>query len=181
MEEDFLKELEEKLNETLFIYKGNINRIRAEGASPTLLDNVHVNYYGTELPLNQVSNILSEEGKYLIVIPYDKSLLKEIATSVTRAAYDFSVNVENEKIRIFVPPLTEEKRKIFVKRAKEVSEEAKIHVRNLRHHIIKKVENKFSSEDDIRFYKDSIEEKIQQANHTIDEALHEKTQNLMKV
>ncbi|BDV02595.1 MAG: ribosome-recycling factor [Candidatus Hepatoplasma vulgare] len=181
MNEEIIENLELKLNEIFSNFSNNINRIRAEGASPILLEGIHINYYGTNMPLNQLSNIMSEEGKYLIVHPYDKSLLKDISNVISSSGIDLSLNIEGEKIRVFVPPLTEEKRILFVKKAKETSEEAKIHVRNLRHEIIKKINKKINSEDEKNLVLDMLELKIGSTNTNIEKTLKEKCDKLMHI
>lgn len=181
MNEEIIENLEFKLNEIFSIFSSNIKRIRAEGASPILLDGIHINYYGSNMPLNQLSNITSEEGKYLIIHPYDKSLLKDISNMISNFSSDFSHNIEGEKIRIFVPPLTEEKRIFFVKKAKETSEEAKIHVRNLRHEIIKKINKKINSDDEKTLLLDMLEEKVSSTNLNIEKTLKEKCDKLMHI
>jgi len=106
--------------------------IRTGRASPALLDNIRVDFYGTPSPLTQVANITSLDARTLVVKAWDKSILKNIEKAILESDIGISPVNDGETIRLSVPPLTEERRKEFVRQAKQKSEEAKVAIRNVR-------------------------------------------------
>jgi len=106
--------------------------IRAGKASPSMLASVMVEYYGTQTPLNQVSNINTPDGRTISVQPWEKSMLSEIEKGIQIANLGFNPMNNGESVIINVPPLTEERRKNLVKQAKSEAEDAKIGVRSAR-------------------------------------------------
>lgn len=117
--------------------------IRAGKASPSMLGSVMVDYYGTQTPLNQVSNVNTPDGRTISVQPWEKSMLQEIERAIMAANIGFNPMNNGETIIINVPPLTEERRIQLAKQAKSEVEDAKVGVRNARkeaHHDLKKLD-----------------------------------------
>jgi ribosome recycling factor len=106
--------------------------IRAGKASPAMLGSVMVNYYGSQTPLNQVSNVNTPDGRTITVQPWEKSMLQEIEKGIQIANLGFNPMNNGETIIINVPPLTEERRRDLVKQAKAEAEDAKIGIRSAR-------------------------------------------------
>lgn len=106
--------------------------IRAGKASPAMLGSVMVDYYGTQTPLNQVSNVNTPDGRTITVQPWEKSMLQEIERAIMNANIGFNPMNNGESIIINVPPLTEERRLQLSKQAKAEAEDAKIGIRNAR-------------------------------------------------
>ncbi|MEO6150091.1 MAG: ribosome recycling factor [Mucilaginibacter sp.] len=130
-----------------------LNKIRAGKASPSMLDDVYVDYYGTSTPLNQVGTVNTPDARTIVVQPWEKSLLSAIEKAIMEA--NLGVNPQNDGviIRINVPPLTEERRRDLVKRAKGEAETGKIAIRNIRkdaNEKIKKLKSEGVSEDEIK-------------------------------
>lgn len=118
---------------SLVIHVDNeLNKIRAGKASPSMLDDVMVDYYGTATPLSQVGNVNTPDARTIVVQPWEKSLLGAIEKAIMEA--NLGVNPQNDGviIRINVPPLTEERRRDLVKKAKAEAETGKIAIRNIR-------------------------------------------------
>ena len=111
-----------------------LSRIRAGRASVAMLDHVKVNYHGVPSPLQHVATIMTPDSRLITIQPWDPSLIKEIERSIS--ASDLHVNPANDGkiIRVPIPPLSEERRKDLVKMLKKYGEEAKIQIRNVRHH-----------------------------------------------
>lgn len=156
-------------------------KIRAGKASPSMLSTVMVEYYGSQTPLSQVSNINTPDARTISVQPWEKSLLSEIETAIMHANLGFNPMNNGEMIIINVPPLTEERRIQLVKQAKSEAEEAKISVRSARQEANKEIKNLDISEDlesnaeiDIQELTDSYIEKI-------DAHLEVKEAEIMKV
>ena len=108
------------------------SKIRAGKASPQMLDNVNIDYYGAITPLNQASNINTPDAKTISVQPWDKSMLEVMEKSIIDANLGFTPMNNGEMIIINVPPLTEERRRDLVKQAKAEAENAKVSIRNIR-------------------------------------------------
>lgn len=174
-----------QMDEALSFCKKEFSHIRAGKASPTLLDNVKVNYYGSQTPLNQLANVSAPEPRLLTVQPYDKSIIEDIEKAIMSSGMGLNPNNDGVLIRIPLPILSEERRKELVKHAKEVAEDARISIRNTRRdandQIKKEVERESLPEDS----KYEAEEKVQELtdNHIkkIDEALEQKEKEIMTV
>ena len=123
---------EEAMDNAIKHLEKQLVNIRAGKASPAMLASVMVEYYGTQTPLNQVSNVNTPDGRTISVQPWEKSMLPEIERSIQIANLGFNPMNNGESIIINVPPLTEERRKNLVKQAKSEAEDAKIGVRSAR-------------------------------------------------
>ena len=109
-----------------------LQKLRAGKASAQMLDGVRIDYYGVMTPIDQAANISTPDGRQIIVQPWDKSVLVLIDKAIQAANLGFNPKNEGEILRILVPPLTEERRRDLVKRAKAEAENAKISIRNIR-------------------------------------------------
>src|SRR5580704_10151330 len=130
-----------------------LNKIRAGKASPSMLDDIMVEYYGSPTPLNQVGSVNTPDARTIVVQPWEKSLLGAIEKAIMEA--NLGVNPQNDGIiiRINVPPLTEERRRDLVKKAKAEAENGKIAIRNIRkdaNEKIRKLKADGVSEDDMK-------------------------------
>jgi ribosome recycling factor len=119
-------------NKSIDHLKSEILKIRAGKASPAMLQGVMVDYYGSPTPLQQVANVNTMDARTITVQPWEKSLLDEIMRGIVNANLGFAPQSNGESLIISVPPLTEERRKELVKRAKAEGENAKVAVRNNR-------------------------------------------------
>jgi ribosome recycling factor len=125
-------------------------KIRAGKANPTMLDGITADYYGTPTPINQIANVSVLDARTLSVQPWEKNMLQAIERAITMA--NIGINPQNDgvMIRLFLPPLTEERRKEMVKRSNSEGEQAKIAIRNIRRdgiEAIKKLQKEGLSED----------------------------------
>jgi ribosome recycling factor len=132
---------------------GELQKIRAGKASPSMLDDIVVDYYGSPTPLNQVGSVNTPDARTIVIQPWEKSLLGPIEKAIMEA--NLGVNPQNDGIiiRINVPPLTEERRRDLVKRAKAEAETGKIAIRNIRKEAnekIRKLKSEGVSEDEMK-------------------------------
>ncbi|MFD2874644.1 ribosome recycling factor [Mucilaginibacter ximonensis] len=130
-----------------------LNKIRAGKASPSMLDDIFVDYYGSATPLSQVGSVNTPDARTIVVQPWEKSLLNAIEKAIMEA--NLGVNPQNDGvvIRINVPPLTEERRRDLVKKAKGEAENGKIAIRNVRkdaNEKIRKLKSEGVSEDEMK-------------------------------
>ncbi|MCA6422083.1 MAG: ribosome recycling factor [Flavobacterium sp.] len=158
--------------------------IRAGKASPQMLGSVFVEYYGSQTPLSQVSNVNVPDARTITIQPYEKSMLQTIEKAIMIANIGFNPMNNGDMIIINVPALTEERRRDLVKQAKAEAEDAKIGIRNARKDAntdIKKLEKEGTSEDICK----SAEEDVQKLTDTfirkVDEHLAAKEAEIMKV
>ena len=127
-----LEEAQEGMQNALHHLEKEIQKLRAGKASPQMLEGVRIDYYGTMTPIDQTANVSSPDARQIIVQPWDKSVLGLIEKAIQAANLGFNPKNEGEILRIVVPPLTEERRRDLVKKAKAEAENAKISIRNIR-------------------------------------------------
>ena len=161
-----------------------LNKIRAGKASPSMLDDVYVDYYGTSTPLNQVGTVNTPDARTIVVQPWEKSLLSAIEKAIMEA--NLGVNPQNDGviIRINVPPLTEERRRDLVKKAKGEAETGKIAIRNIRkdaNEKIKKLKSEGVSEDEIKTGEAEIQKLTDAYIVKIDQLSEAKEKDIMTV
>ncbi|MCF6129277.1 ribosome recycling factor [Flavobacterium sp. AS60] len=158
--------------------------IRAGKASPQMLGSVFVDYYGSQTPLSQVSNVNTPDARTITIQPYEKSMLQTIEKAIMVANLGFNPMNNGDTIIISVPPLTEERRRDLVKQAKAEAEDAKISIRNARKDAnteIKKLEKEGTSEDVCKSAEEDIQKLTDSFIRKIDEHLAVKEAEIMKV
>jgi ribosome recycling factor len=177
-------EIESSSEKTLVHLENELSKVRAGKASPSMLNGVMVEYYGAMTPLQQVANVNTMDARTIIVQPWEKPLLNDIAKGILNANLGLNPQSNGEQLIISVPPLTEERRRDLVKRAKAECEHAKVGVRNHRKDamdMIKDLKNEGLSEDMMK----SAEEEIQQITNAfikrIDDVLEIKEKDIMTV
>jgi ribosome recycling factor len=177
-------EFKEANQKSLNHLENELVKIRAGKASPAMLNSVMVEYYGSMTPLQQVANVNTMDARTIIVQPWEKPLLNDIAKGIINANLGLNPQNNGEQLIIAVPPLTEERRRDLVKRAKSEAENAKIGVRNNRKDaldMIKDLKNEGLSED---MHKDA-EEEVQKITNgyikKVDELLELKEKDIMTV
>ena len=156
-------------------------KIRAGKANPSMLANVSVDYYGSQTPLSQVSNINTPDARTLSIQPWEKNLLSEIETAIMHANLGFNPMNNGEMIIINVPPLTEERRIQLVKQAKAEAEDAKVSIRSSRQEANKEIKNLDISEDREKNAEIDIQEMTNSYTERIDKLLSTKEAEILKV
>lgn len=179
--DNVLLETEEKMENVIATMEKRFINIRAGRANPAILDSVMVNYYGTLTPLKQLANISIPEARQLSIKPFDRSALSAIEKGIYEANIGLTPNNNGEIIILNIPALTEETRKEYVKQAKEVSEEAKIALRNVRQDANNDVKKLELTEDDKKYCTDEIQELINKYNKIVDEKYLIKEKELLSV
>ncbi|WP_428239933.1 ribosome recycling factor [Gynuella sp.] len=185
MIEELKVETEDQMKKALEALEYAFNKIRTGRANPSLLDTLHVSYYGSDTPLNQVANVSVEDGRTLAINPWEKQLVPEIEKAILKSDLGLNPATSGSTIRIVIPALTEETRKDMVKLARSEAEKAKVSVRNQRrdaNSVIKDLlKEKEISEDDSRHEEDIIQKLTDDYIAKIDSKLLEKEADLMKV
>lgn len=161
-----------------------LNKIRAGKANPSMLDDVMVDYYGSPTPLSQVGSVNTPDARTIVVQPWEKSLLVAIEKAIKEA--NLGVNPQNDGviIRINVPPLTEERRRELVKKAKGEAENGKIAIRNIRkdaNEKIKKLKSEGVSEDEIKVGEADVQKLTDSYIVKVDQLSEAKEKDIMTV
>ena len=120
-------------------FETELTKIRAGKANPTMLDGITVDYYGSPTPIGQVGNISAVDARTITIQPWEKNMLQPIERAIIAANIGINPQNDGNIIRLFLPPLTEERRKEFVKRSNGEGEQAKIAIRNIRRDSIEQV------------------------------------------
>lgn len=176
---------EENMNKAIAAYQRELATIRTGRASPALLDRVFVNYYGTETPLKQMSNVSVPDSQTLMIQPYDRSALKDIEKGIMDANLGLTPNNDGSVLRIKIPPLTEERRKELIKQVKKIAEEAKVAIRNIRRDMIDEIKAqekaKTLSEDDSKKQQDQVQKSTDKFIIQVDQIAAAKEKELLEV
>ena len=130
--EDILLECESRMEEAMEALDKRFLNVRAGRANPSMLDGIMVEYYGAPTPLKQLANISVPEARQLSIKPFDKGILGEIEKAIFEANIGLTPNNNGEVIFLVIPALTEDRRKELVKQVKQIAEEGKIALRNIR-------------------------------------------------
>jgi ribosome recycling factor len=142
MIDDVLAEAETKMNKSIDAFQRDLATIRTGRANPALIEKVMVPYYGTPTPLNQLANITAPEARLLIVQVYDRSQLGAVEKALRTSELGLNPTTDGSVIRVPVPPLTEERRREYVKMAKHKAEEARVAVRNVRRDEVHRIQER---------------------------------------
>ena len=169
-------------------YKKNlekeIQKLRAGKANPQMLEGVKIDYYGVMTPIDQTANISSPDARQIIVQPWDKSVLGLIEKAILAANLGFNPKNEGEILRIQVPPLTEERRRDLVKKAKAEAENAKISIRNIRRNAnetAKKLKKDGVPEDEVDKAETDIQKVTDEYIEKVDKIFEIKEKDIMTV
>ena len=179
--DDILIITEDKMKNTITNLEKRLTNIRAGRANPAILDGVNVADYGVETPLKQLANISVPEARMLQIKPFDKSALQDIERAIYEANIGLTPNNNGEVIILNIPALTEETRREYVKQAKQMAEEAKIALRNIRQEANNDAKKLEVTEDDIKGIQNDIQDLINKYNKIVDETSKEKEKELMTV
>ena len=181
MNNEFIKEIEEKMKGVLANLDKRFKTVRAGRANPSSLDGVMVSYYGSMSPLKQLATILVPEARELLIKPFDRSCLKEMEKAIIASNLGFNPSNDGESIRIVIPALTEERRKELSKQVKAMSEEAKVGIRNIRHEANLKIKNMELAMDDEKSLMKRVQDLVDDYNKDIENAYKNKEEELMTV
>jgi ribosome recycling factor len=176
------KESNQKSLEAL---KRDFTTIRSGKVSTQIVDNIKIDYYGNQTPLNQVGSVLVTDATTITISPWEKNLLPEIEKAIQSANIGVNPNNDGEVIKLFFPPMTVEQREAGVKQAKAFGEKAKVAIRNIRKDANNKVKalekDKEITEDESKKAQDQVQKLTDEAVSEVDKLVKEKEQELMKV
>jgi ribosome recycling factor len=185
MIQDVQKELGSSLSKAHDALKRDLSKLRAGRANAGLLDGIRVDYYGTPTPLAQMAHINVPEPRLIIVKPWDKTVIKLVDKALRESDLGLSPLVESDIIRIPLPPLTEERRKDFVKIARKYGEECKVAIRKARHDALDMLgsleDGGEASADEVDRAKKKVEETVQDGVKQVDQLVATKEKDILDV
>ena len=181
---EVLEAVKSKMQKAVSHFTDELATFRAGKANPSVFNGVTVDYYGTQTPIEQVAGINTPDARTMIIQPWEKKMIPLIEKAILAANLGFNPQNNGEVIRINVPPLTEERRKDLVKRAKNEGEAAKVSVRNIRRdqiEVIKKMQKDGLPEDVAKDTEALIQKETEVFSKKIDELLAAKEKEILTV
>ena len=183
--ETLLKDLTEKMEKSVTALKNAFNKIRTGRANPAILDDINLDYYGNPTPINQTSNISVEEGRSLVISPWDKNLIPEIEKAILSSDLGLNPSTSGDLIRVTMPALTEETRQDYIKHARAEAENSRISIRNIRRDANNSAKDMQQSseisEDDLRRIEDLIQKETDKFISIVDSDLKNKEADLLEI
>jgi ribosome recycling factor len=185
MIQDVQKELVNALSKAHDALKRELFKLRAGRASASLLDGVRVDYYGTPTPLTQMAHVNVPEPRLILVKPWDKTQIKAVEKALRETDLGLNPQIDGDFVRVPLPPLTEERRREFVKIARKYGEECKVSLRKARHEALDFLgtleADGGSSADEIDRAKKKVEELVQEGVKQVDGVIAAKEKDILEV
>ena len=185
MIDDIKKDASERMDKSVAALQQELTKLRTGRAHTSLLDHITVEYYGSEVPLNQVANINVEDARTLTVSPWEKQMVQPIEKAIMTSDLGLNPATAGTIIRVPLPPLTEERRKDMIRLVRQEAEGGRVAVRNIRRDAISDVKDllkeKMIGEDDERRAEEEIQVITDKHIASIDEMLAQKETELMEI
>lgn len=181
---EYLNEAKDNMAKAVVHVEHELQKIRAGKANTQMLDAVNVDYYGSMVPLTQVSNLSTPDPRTIMIQPWEKNMIQPIETAIINANLGFAPGNDGNVVRINVPPLTEERRKDLVKKAKAEGENGKIAIRNIRKDAMKSIQTLKDdgvSEDSIKEGEDAVQKLTDDYIAKVDRHIDRKETDIMTV
>ena len=176
---------EQKMARTVEAFRNELNKIRTGRAHPGILDQVHVDYYGSMVPISQVANVTLLDARTISVQPWEKGMGAKIEKAIRESDLGLNPAAQGDLLRVPMPALTEERRKELTKVVRHAGEDAKIAVRNLRRdaneHLKKLLKDKQATEDEERRAQDEVQRLTDRTIAEIDRLIHGKEAEILAV
>ena len=183
--ESLIKEVSDKMDKSVSALKNAFNKIRTGRANPSLLDGIKVDYYGNLTPINQTSNVSVEDGRSLVISPWDKNLIPEIEKAILSSDLGLNPSTSSDLIRLTMPSLTEETRQDYIKQARAEAENSRVSIRNIRRDANQSAKDSQLaseiSEDDLRRIEDVIQKETDKFISVVDSDLKNKESDLLEI
>lgn len=185
MIEEIMQDAEERMGKSVHTLDNAFKRIRTGRAHPAILDSVMVSYYGTDTPLNQLAAVHVEEGRSLLISPWEKSIIGDIEKAILKSDLGLNPSNNGDSIRVPMPPLTEETRREYGKQARNEAEAARVAIRNIRRDansdFKELAKEKEISEDEARRAEDRMQKLTDKYVDIVDTAYKSKESDLLSM
>ena len=180
-----INDVSEKMDKSVLALRNAFNKIRTGRANPSILDDIKVDYYGNLTPINQTSNISVEEGRSLVISPWDKNLIPEIEKAILSSDLGLNPSTSSDLIRVTMPALTEETRQDYIKQARAEAENSRVSIRNIRRDANQSAKEQQQaseiSEDDQRRLEDLIQKETDKYISIVENELKNKESDLLEI
>lgn len=182
--DEILLDAEERMEKAVSVYRDELKGLRTGRATPALVENIRVDYYGSPTPLKQLANINTPEAQTIVIRPYDQGALKDIEKAIRSSDLGMSPNNDGKMIRLTVPPMSGDQRNKMVQRIKKSAEDAKVSCRNIRRdankHFDQEEKNKTMSEDERNAGKDEVQSLLKRYEDRIGDLSDKKSKEVME-
>jgi len=183
--QDIRKQATEKMAKSVDTLKHNLSKVRTGRAHAGLIDHLRVDYYGSEMPINQVANVTLADARTIQIQPFEKKMVQPVEKAIRDSDLGVNPATSGDVIRIPMPPLTEERRREMTKIVKHEGEDAKVAVRNIRRDAIQHLKDLLKKseigEDEEKRAQDEVQKMTDKAIADIDRLVAEKERDLMAV
>ena len=181
--ENLLNDVTQRMDKSLSALRSAFNKIRTGRANPAILDDVNVDYYGNMTPINQTSNISIEEGRSIVISPWDKNLIPEIEKAILNSDLGLNPSTSGDLIRVTIPALTEETRQDYIKQARAEAENSRVSIRNIRRDANEELKGLLKSkeigEDDEKSHEKNVQNITDKHISIVDEKVATKEKEIM--
>ena len=184
MTNEIIEQCGQKMEKSIESLKKDFTGIRTGKANPSILNGVTVEYYGSQMPINQIANVSAPDPQSIVIKPYDKSILRGIEKANQTANLGFNPLNDGDLIRIPIAPLTEQTRKELVKESKKYAENCKVAIRNIRREqmeALKKLEKDGVSEDEVKRASDKVQKVTDDFIAKVDQLAKTKESDIMSI
>ena len=185
MLEDIKKDALQRMQKCIQTFQGDLKKLRTGRAHPSLVENLKIDFYGSETPLSQVANIAIEDARTIVITPWDKNTVSAVEKAIHKSDLHLTPMTAGSVIRVPLPPLTEERRRDLTKVVRGEAENARVAVRNIRRDanadLKALLKDKEISEDDDRRAQEEIQKLTDSYIKLVDEALAAKEKELMEI
>jgi ribosome recycling factor len=185
MLDDLRKDAAARMQKCVQVFQSDLKKLRTGRAHPSLIEHLRVDYYGSEVPLQQVANISVEDARTLVVSPWEKSVVGAIEKAIHKSELGLTPNTAGSVIRIPLPPLTEERRRDITKIVRQDAESARVSVRSVRRDSLadlkEMLKEKMISQDDERKGQEEIQKLTDRFVAEIDQHLAAKEKEILQV
>lgn len=185
MTKEIISDADRRMNKSMEAFRHELAKIRTGRAHPSLLEHVTVNYYGSDVPLNQASNINVLDARTLSITPWDRKMVPDIEKAILNSDLGLNPVTTGDLIRVPLPALTEERRKELIKVVRNEGEQAKVAVRNIRrdanHSLKELIKEKSITEDEERKAEDKVQKLTDDHIALIDKILEDKEKEMMEI
>ena len=183
--EVILSDTDERMTKSIDALKRDLSTLRTGRATPSLLDNINIDYYGTSTPLNQLASVIAPDAQAIIIQPWDKGSIQDIEKSLSTSDLGFNPSNDGNQITVPIPPLTQERRFEMVRLLKKKIEDGKVSVRNVRRDSVERLrkleKDKSISQDDSRRGQDQIQKSTDSYTKLIDDISKAKEEEITQV
>jgi ribosome recycling factor len=185
MLDDIKKDAAERMGKCVVAFKNELKKMRTGRANTALLEHIRVEYYGSEVPLQQVANVAVEDSRTLTVVPWEKQMVPVIEKAIMKSDLGLTPTTAGTVIRVPLPALTEERRRDLTKVVRHEAENARVAIRNVRrdvmHDLKEMLKEKLVSEDDDRRAQEDVQKLTDKFVADVDHVLADKEKELMQV